>query len=284
MDFNAQQPPDLASVLRTLAAYAPAPTPAPIVKEKPSSHPNGNRVDEEELEDGEYDPAALNYEPSPTFATPSQVLLQRQPTVQQSPQTAYTPSCEPIQQNLPQPPPATSTPLPAKRTYTPPQCPPATITTWAPALRHVTALTASNPEFTHRIKHLIKTQHQHEWQWWATREELSKRLQGRAASRSKLDSVLSSLGGKTEPLNHNDLPLEKELEIYDKKVHKACRDMAAATNKELAKLEVPFFCTTRGLVSARGKEKKKGMITEDELVGLQKRMLELLEDLCGGED
>lgn len=74
------------------------------------------------------------------------------------------------------------------------------------------------------------------------------------------------------------------MEIYDKKVYRACQEMVAATTKELAKLEVPFFCTTRGLVSGKGTVRTKGTITEDELVGLQKRMLELLEDLCGGEE
>ncbi|KAK3172104.1 hypothetical protein OEA41_004189 [Lepraria neglecta] len=302
MDSNSYQTPDLASVLRTLAAYAPAPTQAPIGQEKASPYQTEARGEDAELEEAEYDPAATSYEPPPSV-TPSQNLAQLQPqqpssydaslrhnarSHQQSETSTPTrrPS-HPHQIQTPaqqQAPPATATPPPVKKTYTPPQYPPATIITWAPALRHVTTLTASNSEFTHRIKHLIRTQHQHEWQWWATREELTKRLHGRAASRSKLDSVLSSLGGKTAPLNQPDLPPEKELEIYDKKVYRACLEMAAATTKELAKLEVPFFCTMKGLVSGKGKSKIKGTITEDELVGLQKRMLELLEDLCGGEE
>ena len=296
MDSNSYQTPDLASVLRTLAAYAPASTQAPIGQEKASPYQTEARGEDAELEEGEYDPAATSYEPPPSV-TPSQVPAQLQPQQPSSYDTSLrynavshqqsetsTPTqrpSHPHQIQTPaqqQAPPATATPPLAKKTYTPPQYPPATIITWAPALRHITTLTASNSEFTHRIKHLIKTQHQHEWQWWATREELTKRLHGRAASRSKLDSVLSSLGGKTAPLNKPDLPPEQELEIYDKKVYRACLEMAAATTKELAKLEVPFFCTMKGLVSG------KGTITGDELVGLQKRMLELLEDLCGGEE
>ncbi|KAL2056776.1 hypothetical protein ABVK25_003171 [Lepraria finkii] len=282
MDSNSYQTPDLASVLRTLAAYAPAPTQAPIGQEKASPYHTEARDEDEELGGGEYDPAAI---PSPSSVTPTQAPAYTQPAPQQPLPATCTP---PLQERQPVPqqaPPAIITPPPVKKTYTTPQCPPATIITWAPALRHVTTLTNSNPEFNHRVKHLIKTQHQHEWQWWATREELTKRLHGRAASRTKLDSVLSSLGGKTASLNQTDLPPEKELEIYDKKVvYRACQEMAAATTKELAKLEVPFFCTMKGLVSGKGKSKRKGKITEDELVGLQKRMLELLEDLCGGKE
>jgi hypothetical protein len=301
MDSNSYQTPDLASVLRTLAAYTPAPPKLPIEQEKTSPYQAHAQGDEDELEDGEYDPAATSFETLSPF-TPRQ--YQDAPRTPQSndyggfvPPVAdtlergeySTPAQQPPHfqkaQPFPQRQPATTTTPPAAKPKHPlPQNPPATIITWAPALRHITTVTNSNPEFTHRIKHLIKTQHQHEQQWWTAREELTKRLHGRAASRCKLDSVLSSLGGKTAPLNQPDLPPEKEMEIYDKKVYRACQEMVAATTKELAKLEVPFFCTTRGLVSGKGTVRTKGTITEDELVGLQKRMLELLEDLCGGEE
>ncbi len=84
---------------------------------------------------------------------------------------------------------------------------------------------------------------------------------------------------------------EQELRMYDRKVQKACREMAAATVKELGKLEVPFFCVVEGLVEgkgdgdgkARGKGKGKGTISEGELGELRGRMMGLLEDLCGEE-
>lgn len=82
----------------------------------------------------------------------------------------------------------------------------------------------------------------------------------------------------------------RELERYDRKVHVACGEMIAATERELKGLGVPFF-GVRGELGTRGggakgrgeggvKEKDEGGIGEEELQGLRKRMLELLEDLC----
>ncbi|KAL2047738.1 hypothetical protein N7G274_000780 [Stereocaulon virgatum] len=298
MDSNSYQTPDLASVLRTLAAHAPAPPRFLIEQEKTAAYQAEAQDNDAELEDGEYDPSAMSYETLSSltprqyqdaprtsqandygeFVPPITAILERGEYSTPAQQPPHLQKAQPSPQRQPA---NTTTSPPAKQISALPQNPPATIITWAPALRHITTVTNPNQEFTHRIKHLIRTQHQHEQQWWTAREDLVKRLHGRAASRSKLDSVLSSLGGKTAPLSQPDLPPEKEMEIYDKKVYRACREMAAATRKELAKLEVPFFCTTKGLVSGK---RRKGTITEEELVGLQKRMLELLEDLCGGEE
>ncbi len=89
----------------------------------------------------------------------------------------------------------------------------------------------------------------------------------------------------------DEVPAEQELAMYDRKVHKACREMAAATEKELRRLEVPFFCVGEGLVGEKGdgdgdgeaRGKRKGRISEQELVELRGRMMVLLEDLCGEE-
>jgi len=86
--------------------------------------------------------------------------------------------------------------------------------------------------------------------------------------------VLNSLGGKiasSEGVSTSDLPVEKELEIFDRKVWRACGEMVEATRRELGRLEVPFFCVEGGLVG------------EGELRRLQGKILELLEDLCGEE-
>lgn len=87
----------------------------------------------------------------------------------------------------------------------------------------------------------------------------------------------------------DEVSVEDDLRTYDKKVYKACQEMGAACVKELQKLEVPFFCTMRGLVTTKGEgekkvEKKKGTIREEELMDLRGRMVQLLEDLCGSED
>lgn len=70
---------------------------------------------------------------------------------------------------------------------------PSKITTWPPALRHVTKFLVPNPDFTRRIAHLIHTQHQHERQWWSGREALVQKLESREEGRRKLNDVLSVL-------------------------------------------------------------------------------------------
>ncbi len=59
--------------------------------------------------------------------------------------------------------------------------------------------------------------------------------------------------------------------------------MIAATERELKALGVPFFGIKEELIGRDGggvREKHEGRIGEEELQGLRKRMLELLEDLC----
>lgn len=112
-------------------------------------------------------------------------------------------------------------------------------------------------------------------------------MAGREEGRKKLDSVLGSLGGHIATSTSSDLSEEQELKLYDRKVYKACKEMVAATGKELRKLEVPFFCLGEGLVSPKGdgkaQEKRRGTISEQDLVQLRGRMMVLLEDLCGEE-
>ena len=85
----------------------------------------------------------------------------------------------------------------------------------------------------------------------------------------------------------DELSQEQELRMYDRKVHRACGEMAKATAKELGRLEVPFFCVMQGLVEeggdGRALGKRKGTVSERELGALRGRMLVLLEDLCGEE-
>jgi len=78
---------------------------------------------------------------------------------------------------------------------------------------------------------------------------------------------------------------KRELERYDKKVHSACGEMIAATEKELTALGVPFFGVRGELMRRKvavpndGGE-GDGRIGEEELKGLKGKMVELLEDLC----
>ncbi len=78
---------------------------------------------------------------------------------------------------------------------------------------------------------------------------------------------------------------EKELEAYDKKVYAGLMAMAADFDKQLRGLGVPFYAIKHELVILEeGKEKAgamKGRLDKGELRDLQKRMLQLLEDLFG---
>lgn len=73
------------------------------------------------------------------------------------------------------------------------------------------------------------------------------------------------------------------MEIFDRKVLRACREMEKEMRRELRALEVPFFCIKEDLILGKGEEGEKGKITQVELGKLQMRMIELLEDLCGEE-
>lgn len=167
------QTPDLASVLATLAAYAPPPQLAPPIFPPsppfiPTSAPLQEPQEPQEIEEGEYDPS--EYDPSvppPSAGVPPAL-----------------PSDPRLQPHIPAPHPPPAKPL------APPAPSPSKITTWAPAFRHVTKLLVPNPDVTRRIAHLIHTQQRHERQWWAGREALVQKLQNREEGRQKLNDVL----------------------------------------------------------------------------------------------
>ncbi|KAL9076111.1 MAG: hypothetical protein Q9161_001158 [Pseudevernia consocians] len=301
MESSYQPQTDLALILNTLRTYAPSQQQTLEATYQSQATQSNNqpqaRPQTPDLEEGEYDPSA--YDPSLLLITTphlqaaypqaSDPRTQQPPPITETrhvPDTTTTSYSPPSPSPTPAPKPPFLTPGP-KKTYTAPAYHPATITTWAPALRHVTGKTASNPELVQRVRHLITTQHAHERQWWSGREELKKRLAGREEGRKKLDSVLGALGGHVDSSKKDERSEEQEMKLFDRKVYKACREMVAATVKELKKLEVPFFCIVDGLVSEEGdgkaQGKSKGTISEQGLVELRGRMMVLLEDLCGEE-
>lgn len=167
MASNDYQTPDLAAVLRTLAAYSqPQPQLQPFSYQVtslplPAENPLGGDSSKDDVEEGEYDPK----EPMllPTERSQSQVVPSR---------------------------PSRSTTASAIVAPKVPQLDPTTITTWPAALRHVTKLTARNEAVAARIRKLIDVQHQHERQWWEGREGLIKMQAGRVEGRKKVDDVL----------------------------------------------------------------------------------------------
>ncbi|KAI4096692.1 MAG: hypothetical protein LQ344_000832 [Seirophora lacunosa] len=242
------QPPNLATILQTLAAYAPPPPQPQPPPPQPPSHPPST-----DLEEGEYDPS--NFQPS---SQPSQPLPP-----------------QPIQQHPSTPSPSTKASL---------------ITTWPPALRHTTHLLSTQPAFLPRLRHLIRSAHAHERQWWDDRLALQQRLSTRDAGRRKISSVLASLGGgggvdegsaaAAAPLGGAAGEAERELRAYDRKVCRAYGEMVKATGEELGRLGVPFFGMKEGSVVRDGEgEVGEGKVGEGELERLKGRMVEFLEDM-----
>lgn len=77
----------------------------------------------------------------------------------------------------------------------------------------------------------------------------------------------------------------KELTSFDMKVYKAQLQMNQEFTTKLRGLGMPFFGTKSNLVRRKGDKAKleNGMIAEVELVTLQRKMLDLLEDMSKGD-
>ncbi|KAJ5498817.1 Protein of unknown function DUF2458 [Penicillium expansum] len=170
-----------------------------------------------------------------------------------------------------------------------------TITTWPAALKHVMRTVGQNEETQARIRGVIRSQHRHEQQWFQAREALLKQQQGRPEKQRELDAVLRAIGA---PVKEEDGSTEKEfaaeIATYDAKVHRAAVQMGDAIIAELRGLGIPFFTLRKELVqdtpsNIEGAQSRSQMesagttsstVSKSELVKLQQRMLELLEDLC----
>lgn len=140
-----------------------------------------------------------------------------------------------------------------------------------------------HPETSTKIKRLIKNQHDNERQWWAGRLALVEKHKGRVEGTKKMEAIMKSLGRAASspefdgpswsPEQERD-----ELDRYEKKVYAALGQMVAAMDKELTSLRVPFFAIQHDLVRD-GPGEKAGTVCKEDLVELQRRMLQLLQDL-----
>lgn len=160
MDSNVYQTPDLASVLRTLAQYAP-PAPPPTADSQGRGYVDQTQAPDYDLEDGEYDPS------DPTNGV-----------VQEHTSASLT-TTHPVQQ-------AAERPLFQVKSAVDP----ASITDWPAALRHVMRAVARSEATMARVKRMIRVQHEHEQQWWDGRQALLQKQKGREEGRKKLDEVL----------------------------------------------------------------------------------------------
>ncbi|OAL39398.1 hypothetical protein AYO20_01268 [Fonsecaea nubica] len=170
-----------------------------------------------------------------------------------------------------------------------------TIVTWPAALKHVSRHLVHNEQVANRIKHLINEQHKHERQWWAGREAIVARQQGRSGTSQQVSAILKSLGAKdvaatssrgAAPSEAQKKADQAELDAYDRKVYAGLLAMTADFDRQLRSLGVPFYAIKHDLVILEdGPEKQaganKGKIDRGELRELQKRMCQTLEDLFG---
>ncbi|KAJ9613739.1 uncharacterized protein PV06_01140 [Exophiala oligosperma] len=250
--------------------------------------------------------AALNsYSSTPSNTPPpSDTTLEQQPPQVHPPSTStFIPGLGFLPSNLSQDKPITPPPVQRQQTAFPqqrltreqpaelpsksatPTVPdPSTITTWPAALKHVTRHLVPNEQAANRIRHLISEQHKHERQWWAGREAIVARQQGRAGTSQQVAALLKSLGGKEVPMASSDPRADQaELEAYDKKVYAGLLAMAADFDRQLRSIGVPFYAIKHDLVVLEeGPEKAgatKGRIDRGELRELQQKMLQTLEDL-----
>ncbi|RAH68997.1 uncharacterized protein BO66DRAFT_376650 [Aspergillus aculeatinus CBS 121060] len=251
MDYNSA---DLTSVLRTLSALSNQQSPASSSDIVPPTDSQAHHPDDPE----DNDP----YEPSETL--PSVPVTHQQQAQQQAQQKKALPSPNP---SYTHPPRAQTT----QNSTTGGD--PSSITTWNAALRHVMRTVSQNENLQSRIRWLIRRQHDHEKQWWQGREALVKKQQARTEKKKELDAVLRSVGAPVDNNKSISTAEEDQAELtnYDAKVYRASRQMADAMIAELRGLGIPFFNIRKDLT----------LISRQDLLQLQRRILELLLDLCG---
>ena len=161
MPFDASPTPDLASILRSLAACAPATAPhhafSRYDQSGQSTNPDPSPSRLPELEDGEYDPnnPLITSKPTPNHYLGSHRLASTTSQPQNPPLVDVT-----------------------------------TITTYPVALRYITKTIARDEDIMPRLRKLVSVQHQHEQQWWQGRVALQRKQSGREEGRKKVGDVL----------------------------------------------------------------------------------------------
>jgi len=269
--------PELTAVLKTLSTFAPA---VPAVARNPFTGRNASR----NVQRSSSQARDQEYEPSDKLPSiPSQDTA-----------TAHAPVAHSM----------VSRPLPPSRGSNTVAKPadsgsdPSLITTWPAALKYVMKTVAQNESVQAKIRRIIQSQHHYEKKWWQGREALLEKQATRAEKKKRINEVLRSVGAPVDT-TAKELPSaeenEKELKYYDAKVYKSSVDLAKAVDSELRSLNIPFFALKHSLVATLTEKDentktqpseigtptdRKDTISRDELLALQRRMLELLENLC----
>jgi hypothetical protein len=158
---------------------------------------------------------------------------------------------------------------------------PSEILTWPEARQYVIANIYSNSRVRTKIKQLIRTQHEHERRLWSDRQALIAKHGGRLGKQKDADALLRSIGGVTpQRLAVHTSSRDEKLEVlsFDQKVYEATIKLVVEIDRELRGCGVPFYAFRHELVQPSGAP-APGKIGKGELRSLQRRMLQLLEDL-----
>ncbi|KAL0264164.1 hypothetical protein SLS55_000110 [Diplodia seriata] len=139
------QPPDLATVLRNLAALSAPPPP-----QGPSA--GGTTPD------AGYNAATAPVPQRQHIADPRLAGRSQNPGLRQQSNVSTTPP--------------SSTPTPIPQASAPAPIDPATIIEWAPGLRCISKISARNPNLKPVVQKMIAEQHEHELIWWGGRQAL----------------------------------------------------------------------------------------------------------------
>ncbi|KAF2097279.1 hypothetical protein NA57DRAFT_77533 [Rhizodiscina lignyota] len=234
--------PDLASVLQALASFT---TPQPPGPQQLAPQP-------------------------PQESTSNTAFVQQLYQLNSSAGSENAPGSGP---NLPQPRPQQRVVNDVVERTSSPTIDPATITDWKMGLKCVSFISQANPNFKNAIRKMIHAQHHHERLWYQGFNDLLEK-HGRQIP-------------EDGPVNIDDID---EAKAYVSKVHMAAVEMHTAMTVELKVLGVPFFGTKpehvkrngNREVSQNGGSLTNGVkITERELLDLQRKMVQYLEDMYG---
>ncbi|KAI5205700.1 hypothetical protein E4T39_02800 [Aureobasidium subglaciale] len=285
--------PDLASILATLAQFAPQ---QQEQQQPPQPSATPPAITDPRLQRRQQHQNIQSSSQPPYNQIPPQAQQHdNRPPNSYNPQAAIFQPVKPQGRSAPQPP-RTSTPQQQEQTI----IDPATITEWSAGLRCVTKIAAQNPGFAEKIRGLINDQRRNEMQWYSSRQALKQMQAKRSASSNELQNILKSVGSTTNP-SIPQTPEEKatELALFDQKLYKAQIDMNDSMSMTLKHLGVPFFGTHAALIlpdaadkngevrDAEGKlidvqgerPKWSPRVTGKELLELKRKMVGYLEDM-----
>ncbi|KAJ4349838.1 uncharacterized protein N0V89_008457 [Didymosphaeria variabile] len=164
---------------------------------------------------------------------------------------------------------------------------PATITEWKHGLRCVNKIATQNLTFVPAIQKLMAEQARNVKDWESGRQRLIDEQAIKRENEKTHLAVLSlpGMGEKIAPLR-TDVVEKEELEQYGKKVYRACQRMVESHSAVLKGLGVPFFGLRPEFLRAEGSEEgddgeEKKKVTKEELLELQRKMLNHLMELYG---